>query len=138
MELVNINNVENITSIGGGPIGAGWTAHFLAKGFKVTSYLHDATEKKIFMKLIKTAWISLEKLGLSKQASLSNLIITNSLEKAVFKTDFVQESAPEVLELKQKGHIYIFKDKKIKILFDTRNQISPFLKFLFSFKFFKS
>ena len=101
MKLVDINNVKNITSIGGGPIGAGWTAHFLAKGFKVTSYLHDANEKEMFMKLIKTAWISLKRLGLSKKASLLNLKITNSLEKAVLKTDFVQESAPEILELKQ-------------------------------------
>ena len=70
MKLLNLDEVKNITSIGAGPIGGGWTAFFLSKGFRVTSYLHDPSEKEMFMKIVKTAWESLEQLGLSKNASL--------------------------------------------------------------------
>ena len=32
---IDLNAVTTISSLGGGPIGAGWAAHFLSKGFKV-------------------------------------------------------------------------------------------------------
>jgi len=38
------NSVKRIASIGAGPIGGGWTAHFLARGYDVTAYLHDKSE----------------------------------------------------------------------------------------------
>ena len=36
---------ETVASIGGGPIGAGWAAHFLARGYDVTGYLHSMSEE---------------------------------------------------------------------------------------------
>ena len=86
MELLKLSEVKTISSIGGGPIGGGWTAFFLSKGFNVVSYLLDK---------------SLEKLGLAENASLKNLHVTFELEKALNGVHFVQESAPENLELKQ-------------------------------------
>ena len=44
MEFLNIEKVKNISSIGGGPIGGGWTAFFLSKGYNVKSYLHETKE----------------------------------------------------------------------------------------------
>jgi carnitine 3-dehydrogenase len=41
-------SVTRVTSIGAGPIGAGWTAHFLARGYDVTAYLHDVAEADAF------------------------------------------------------------------------------------------
>ena len=101
MELLKLSEVNTISSIGGGPIGGGWTAFFLSKGFNVVSYLHDKNEEDVFMKIVNTAWKSLEKLGLAENASLKNLHITSELEKALNGVHFVQESAPENLELKQ-------------------------------------
>ena len=101
MSLVDIEKVNTITSIGGGPIGGGWSAHFLAKGFKVKSYIHSMDEYQDFMKIINTAWKSLKGLGLSDQASLDNLTVTSSLEEATYNSEFIQESAPENLSLKQ-------------------------------------
>ena len=101
MEFQNIENVKNISSIGGGPIGGGWTAFFLSKGYNVKSYLHEPKEKEMFMKIVKTAWKSLKKLGLTKNASLNNLSVTCDLKKSLEGSHFVQESAPEKLELKQ-------------------------------------
>ena len=109
MKLLNLNQVRNISSIGGGPIGGGWTAFFLSKGYKVTSYLHDTSEKEMFMKIVKTAWKSLKQLGLSKNASLKNLSITTNLKQSLEGAHFVQESAPEKLELKQ--DLYSFMGK---------------------------
>jgi len=101
MEFQNIEKVKNISSIGGGPIGGGWTAFFLSKGYNVKSYLHEPKEKEMFMKIVKTAWKSLKKLGLTKNASLNNLSVTCDLKKSLEGSHFVQESAPEKLELKQ-------------------------------------
>ena len=66
MELLKLSEVKTISSIGGGPIGGGWTAFFLSKGFNVVSYLHDKNEEDVFMKIVNTAWKSLEKLGLAE------------------------------------------------------------------------
>ncbi len=65
MTRVAADLVQRIASLGGGPIGGGWTAHFLARGYDVVSYLHDPREEASFRKVIDTAWISLETLGLA-------------------------------------------------------------------------
>lgn len=93
--------VARITSIGGGPIGGGWAAHFLAQGYDVTIYLHDSAELPAFRAIIDTAWASLTDLGLAPGASLDRLTVVHDLEEAVKDADFVQESAPENLEMKQ-------------------------------------
>ncbi len=94
--------VSRITSLGGGPIGAGWSAYFLARGYAVTGYLHDKEERAMFQKIIDTAWISLRSLGLSKGATRRRLTITSCLEDAVSGAQFIQESAPENLGIKQR------------------------------------
>jgi carnitine 3-dehydrogenase len=86
---------------GAGPIGAGWTASFLARGYTVTSYLHEPVEEESLRALIDTAWVSLTALGLAEGASLENLRCTSDLADAVADAEFIQESAPENLELKQ-------------------------------------
>jgi carnitine 3-dehydrogenase len=94
-------DVKHVVSIGGGPIGAGWAAHFLARGYDVTGYLHTMSEEAVYRKILDTAWLSLEQLGLADGASRSRLRLTDNLEDAVKTADFVQESAPERLDLKQ-------------------------------------
>jgi len=98
---IDPRDVRNITCIGAGPIGAGWAACFLARGYGVTVYLHDMAEEESLRSLIDTAWISLESLGLAKRASRDNMYCTSDLDEAVAHADFVQECAPEDLELKQ-------------------------------------
>ena len=93
--------VTRITSIGAGPIGGGWSAHFLARGYDVTAYLHDAAETEAFHAILNTAWKSLTGLGLAPGASLDRLRIVTDLEAALEDAQFVQESAPERLEIKQ-------------------------------------
>ena len=94
-------SIARVASIGAGPIGGGWTAHFLARGYDVTAYLHDEAETPAFMSILNTAWASLTDLGLAPGASLDRLTVTTDLEAALDGAEFVQESAPERLEIKQ-------------------------------------
>lgn len=94
-------DVTKVTSIGGGPIGGGWAAHFLARGYDVTLYLHDEKEASAFHAILDTAWVSLTTLGLADGASKDRLRIVYDLEEAVRDAQFIQESAPENLAMKQ-------------------------------------
>jgi carnitine 3-dehydrogenase len=98
---IDPSNVQRICCIGAGPIGAGWTASFLARAYAVTTYVHDPGEETSLRSLIETAWVSLESLGLEEGASLDNLRCTSDLAEAVGTAEFVQESAPENMDLKQ-------------------------------------
>ena len=92
-------SVTRVTSLGAGPIGGGWAAHFLARGYDVTAYIHSEAERPALMAVIETAWISLTELGLAPGASLSRLRVTSDLAEAVRQAQFIQESAPERLEI---------------------------------------
>lgn len=94
-------SVTLVTTIGAGPIGAGWTAHFLARGYDVTAYIHSEAEIPALMSVIDTAWISLTALGLAPGATRDRLRITTDLADAVTTAQFIQESAPERLDIKQ-------------------------------------
>ena len=93
--------ITRITSLGGGPIGGGWAAHFLARGYEVTLYLHDAAERAGVEAIVDTAWKSLTDLGLAPGASRDKLRVVTDLGQAVEGAQFIQESAPENLILKQ-------------------------------------
>ncbi len=94
-------SITRVTTIGAGPIGAGWAAHFLARGYDVTAYIHDAAERASFDAIIDTAWVSLTALGLAEGASKDRLTVVTDLARAVDGAEFIQESAPERLDLKQ-------------------------------------
>lgn len=101
MSYINHRDVTHITTIGAGPIGAGWAAFFLARGYQVTAYLHSLDERAAFDNILDTGWVSLNEMGLSAGASRDNLFVTDDLSTAVKGAQFIQESAPERLDLKQ-------------------------------------
>jgi len=51
--------------------------------------------------LVSAAWPALTELGLAEGASLANLVVENDLATACAQAEFVQESAPEDLDLKR-------------------------------------
>ncbi|MEV7469776.1 3-hydroxyacyl-CoA dehydrogenase NAD-binding domain-containing protein [Streptomyces kronopolitis] len=94
-------DVRRVACIGAGVIGGGWAAHFLARGYDVTAWdpAPDAEEK--LRRLVAAAWPALEQMGTAEGASPERLTVAGSLAEAVADADFVQESAPEKLELKR-------------------------------------
>ncbi|MFF1374815.1 3-hydroxyacyl-CoA dehydrogenase NAD-binding domain-containing protein [Streptomyces sp. NPDC058308] len=93
--------VRRVACIGAGVIGGGWAAHFLARGYDVTAWDPAPGAEQKLRRLVEAAWPALTQLGLADGASQERLTVTATLEEAVADAQFVQESAPEKLELKR-------------------------------------
>ena len=91
-------DVRTVAVIGTGVIGAGWAAHFLRMGYDVVGWDPGARAQERLTALVDTAWPALERLGLSDGASRDRLRFADTLAGALAGADFVQESAPEVLD----------------------------------------
>ncbi|MBM7058178.1 3-hydroxyacyl-CoA dehydrogenase NAD-binding domain-containing protein [Streptomyces durocortorensis] len=94
-------DVRRVACVGAGVIGGGWAAHFLARGYDVTAWDPAPDAAVRLRRLIAAAWPALEQLGLADGASQDRLTVTTTLEEAVAEAQFVQESAPEKLDLKR-------------------------------------
>ncbi|CAM5676853.1 3-hydroxyacyl-CoA dehydrogenase NAD-binding domain-containing protein [Streptomyces badius] len=94
-------DVRRVACVGAGVIGGGWAAHFLARGYDVTAWDPAPDAAVRLHRLIAAAWPALERLGLADGASQDRLTVTATLEEAVTEAQFVQESAPEKLDLKR-------------------------------------
>ncbi|HET8599905.1 MAG TPA: 3-hydroxyacyl-CoA dehydrogenase NAD-binding domain-containing protein [Segeticoccus sp.] len=97
---VRPEDVRRVACIGAGVIGGGWVAHFLARGYDVTAWdpAPDAAER--LQRLLAAAWPAVTELGLAPGGRRDRLSIAPTLEAAVADAQFVQESAPERLDLK--------------------------------------
>lgn len=93
--------VTRVACIGAGVIGGGWVAHFLARGYDVTAWDPAPDAEPRLRRLVEAAWPALEQLGLADGASPDRLTVADTLADALAEAQFVQESAPERLELKQ-------------------------------------
>src|SRR6202162_872593 len=96
------NPIPRIAIIGTGVIGASWTALFLAKGLQAVATDVAPGAEAALRTFVETAWPALKRLGLSPDASQSDLKFTNALPEAVAAADLVQENGPERIEFKQK------------------------------------
>ncbi|NEB41240.1 3-hydroxyacyl-CoA dehydrogenase NAD-binding domain-containing protein [Streptomyces sp. SID14515] len=94
-------DVRRVACVGAGVIGGGWAAHFLARGYDVTAWDPAPDAAVRLRRLVAAAWPALEQLGLADGASQDRLTVTATLEEAVAEAQFVQESAPEKLDLKR-------------------------------------
>lgn len=93
-------NVRTITCVGAGVIGGGWVAYFLARGYDVVAWDPAEDAEARLRHLVGRAWPALTELGLAEGASPDNLVFRHDLATACARAEFVQESAPENLELK--------------------------------------
>jgi carnitine 3-dehydrogenase len=94
-------DVRQVTCIGAGVIGGGWVAYFLARGYHVVAWDPAEDAETRLRHLVTQAWPALTELGLAEGASIDNLRVEADLATACAQADFVQESAPEDLELKR-------------------------------------
>jgi 3-hydroxyacyl-CoA dehydrogenase len=98
--MTTIAGVTRVTVLGAGTIGASWCALFLARGLDVVAYDLGADSEKNLFAFVEAAWPTLSELGFAPDASLSRLRFTSDLTDACTETDFVQECAPERIDLK--------------------------------------
>jgi len=93
--------VETVVCVGAGVIGGGWAAYFLAHGYDVVAWDPAPDAEGRLRHLVAQAWPALTELGLAEGAAQDRLTFEPDLAAACARADFVQESAPEDLELKR-------------------------------------
>ena len=102
---MNINDIKNVACVGGGVIGSSWAIQYAMKGLNVTLYdINDEQLAKSHAQMVK----SLEALvghgaitAAQKDGIIGRVHPTTSMEEAVKHAQFIQESGPERLEIKQ-------------------------------------
>lgn len=99
-----ITDIKTFAALGSGVIGSGWVARALANGLDVVAWDPAPGAEEALRKRIANAWPALEKQGLKPGAAQSRLRFVATIEECVRDADFIQESAPERLELKLDLH----------------------------------
>ncbi|KTT02588.1 L-carnitine dehydrogenase [Pseudomonas parafulva] len=102
-----ITDIKTFAALGSGVIGSGWVARALAHGLDVIAWDPAPGAEQALRKRIDNAWPALEKQGLAPGASQSRLTFVDTVETCVREADFIQESAPERLDLKLDLHARI-------------------------------
>jgi carnitine 3-dehydrogenase len=87
--------------IGGGVIGGGWAARFLLNGWDVAVYDPDAEADRKIAQVLANARRALPGLTDAALPAEGRLHFCDSIAEAVAGADYVQESVPERLEIKQ-------------------------------------
>jgi 3-hydroxyacyl-CoA dehydrogenase len=94
------NPVRRVAVVGTGAIGASWTALFLARGLDVVAADPNPGAEARLRHYVDTAWQALKMMGVSHKGSPEHLSFTHDHSRAVTQVEFVQECAPEDLNLK--------------------------------------
>ena len=83
---------KSVACIGMGVIGCGWASHFAGQGIEVHAWDPDPKSEDLFKKkTIQQAWPSIEKLGLSENASPNLVFFHKEIEEAVESCSLIQE-----------------------------------------------
>ena len=102
MNLPEPSTVRRVGIIGAGTIGASWAAYFLARGLEVDAWDPAPNAEEKLRTFVGGAWPVLEKLDcVVVGADPGRIRFRADPAEAVAGAAFVQESAPENLELKQ-------------------------------------
>ncbi|MCU1387371.1 MAG: bifunctional 3-hydroxyacyl-CoA dehydrogenase/thioesterase [Ilumatobacteraceae bacterium] len=97
-----IPGLQRVGLLGGGVIGGGWAARFLLNGVDVLLYDPDPEAPRKVGEIIAGARRAYSKLTMAPWPAEGTLTFVSTPEAAVVGVDFVQESAPERLDLKRK------------------------------------
>ncbi len=97
-----VEDVRTVACVGAGVIGGGWAAYFLARGYDVVAWDPAPDAGTRLRHLVDAAWPALTELGLAEGADPGRLRVETDLATALADAQFVQESAPEDLDLKRR------------------------------------
>ena len=95
-----VTNIRTFAALGSGVIGSGWIARALANGLDVVAWDPAPGAEGQLRQRVGNAWGALEKQGLKPGADPGRLHFVATIEECVAGADFIQESAPERLDLK--------------------------------------
>ncbi|MDH4119311.1 MAG: L-carnitine dehydrogenase [Acidimicrobiia bacterium] len=87
--------------VGTGVIGAGWATRALSRGWDVVATDPAPGAEARLRTAVERSWPSVRKIGLYPGADPARIEFVATPQDVGERADFVQESAPEVLELKQ-------------------------------------
>ncbi|MEI8239257.1 MAG: carnitine 3-dehydrogenase, partial [Actinomycetota bacterium] len=96
-----IPGLDTIGLLGGGVIGGGWAARFLLNGVDVKMYDPDPDAPRKVGEVMANARRALTNLYMPSLPAEGTLTFVDTPEAAATGVQFVQESAPERMELKQ-------------------------------------
>ena len=96
-----IPGLQTVGMLGGGVIGGGWAARFLLNGVDVKMFDPDPEAPRKVGEVMTNARRALNKLYMPSLPPEGTLTFVDSPEEAATGVQFVQESAPERMELKQ-------------------------------------
>ena len=93
--------VKTVGLLGGGVIGGGWAARFVLNGVDVKLYDVDPEAPRKMNEILTNARRAYSRMLMAPLPREGTITYVSSPEEAVTGVDFVQESAPERLQLKQ-------------------------------------
>jgi carnitine 3-dehydrogenase len=105
--MVYVTDIKTFAALSSGVIGSGWVARALAHGLDVVAWDPAPGAEAALRQRVAMAWDALERKGLAKGASQDRLRFVATIEECVRDADFIQESAPERLDLKLDLHAQI-------------------------------
>lgn len=95
-----VTNIRTFAALGSGVIGSGWIARALANGLDVVAWDPAPGAEGQLRQRVGNAWGALEKQGIKPGSDPGRLHFVATIEECVAGADFIQESAPERLDLK--------------------------------------
>ena len=96
-----VPGLQTVGLLGGGVIGGGWAARFLLNGVDVKMYDPDPEAPRKVGEVMANARRAMNKLYMPSLPAEGTLTFVDTPEEAATGVQFVQESAPERMELKQ-------------------------------------
>jgi carnitine 3-dehydrogenase len=104
MAFLDASEIKTVGIVGGGVIGSGWAARCLAHGLDVIATDPAPDAERAMRDSVANAWPALVRVGLKPGADPNRLTFVKGVAEVGAKADFIQESAPERIELKRKLH----------------------------------
>ena len=102
MKLPDPSAVGRVSVIGAGTIGASWASYFLARGMDVRAWDPAPDAERSIRAFVSDVWPDLKELGVvATGATPARLSVHADVAAALEGTEFVQESAPEDLDVKR-------------------------------------
>lgn len=101
LALTPVADVKQVAVLGGGVIGSGWAALFAARGLDVHVHEPDAARHASFHDAVETGLSALGQLDPAQAGGQGRIIVARNMDDALAGAEFVQECAPDRLDLKR-------------------------------------